>query len=149
MLPAALWRPGLLALCLYMFRGVILRPAGLLGCPRWLSCEVQIRALVQIFLAMGKHLPSVVLGPWAGGIGRSSDRPLTVGVDVAGRHAAPEARLEWQTRRGRALPHAGHGPVPTTTRLQAQWPERSQTPQAGARARSALSGGLREVLAGQ
>ena len=36
MLPAALWRPGRLALCLYMFRGVILRSAGLLGCPRWL-----------------------------------------------------------------------------------------------------------------
>jgi len=40
--------------------------------------------------------------------------------------------------------HAGHGPVPTTARLQARWPERSQTPQAGARARSALGGGLWE-----
>ena len=30
---AALWRPGRLALCVYMFRGVILRSAGLLGCP--------------------------------------------------------------------------------------------------------------------
>jgi hypothetical protein len=48
-LPAALWRPGRLALCLCMFRGVILRSAGLLGCSRWLSCEVQIRTLVQIF----------------------------------------------------------------------------------------------------
>jgi hypothetical protein len=53
-LPAALWRPGRLALCLYMFRGVILRSAGLLGCPRWLSCEVQIRALVQIFPGDGE-----------------------------------------------------------------------------------------------
>jgi hypothetical protein len=69
-LPAALWRPGRLALCLYMFRGVILRPAGLLGCPRWLSCEVQIRALVPIFLAMGERLLSVGFGPWAGGIGK-------------------------------------------------------------------------------
>jgi len=69
-LPAALWRPGRLALCLCMFRRVILRSAGLLGCPRWLSCEVQIRALVQIFPAMGKRLLSVVFGPWAAGIGK-------------------------------------------------------------------------------
>jgi hypothetical protein len=32
-LPAALWRPDRLALCLYMVRGVILRSAGLLGAP--------------------------------------------------------------------------------------------------------------------
>ncbi len=70
MLPAALWRPGRLALCLYMFRGVILRSAGLLGCPRWLSCDVQIRTLVQIFLAMRKRLLSVVFGSWACGIGK-------------------------------------------------------------------------------
>jgi hypothetical protein len=69
MLPAARRRPGRLALCLCMFRGVILRPAGLLGC-RWLSCEVQIRTLVQIFLAMRKRLLSVVFGSWAGGIGK-------------------------------------------------------------------------------
>jgi hypothetical protein len=53
-----------------MFRGVILRSAGLLGCSRWLSCEVQIRALVQIFPAMGKRLLSVVFGPWTAGIGK-------------------------------------------------------------------------------
>jgi hypothetical protein len=53
-----------------------------------------------------------------------------------------------QARAGAA--HAGHGPVPPTARLQARWPERSQmTPQAGARARSALADSLREVLAGQ
>jgi hypothetical protein len=69
-LPAALWRPNRLALCLYVFRDVILRSAGLLGCPRWLSCEVQIRTLVQIFLAMRKRLLSVVFGSWAGGIGK-------------------------------------------------------------------------------
>jgi hypothetical protein len=69
-LPAALWRPGRLALCRYVFCGVILRSAGLLGCPRWLPCEVQIRALVQVFLAMGKRLLGVVFGPWAGGIGK-------------------------------------------------------------------------------
>ncbi len=45
--------------------------------------------------------------------------------------------------------HAGYGPLPTTARLQARWPERLQAPQAGARARSALAGGLWEVLAGQ
>jgi len=28
-----------------------------------------------------------------------------------------------------AAAHAGHGPVPTTARLQARWPERSQMPQ--------------------
>ncbi len=64
---------------------------------------------------------------------------------MAGGHAAPEARLEWQTRRGRAL-----GMDPGQLLLGCRrWPERSQMPQAGARARSALADGLREVLAGQ
>jgi hypothetical protein len=53
-----------------LFCGVILRSAGLLGCRRWLSCEVQIRALVQVSLVMGKRLLSVVFGSWAGGIGK-------------------------------------------------------------------------------
>jgi hypothetical protein len=47
-LPATLWRPGRLVLCLYMFRAVILRSAGLQALPVAFS-EVQIRALVQIF----------------------------------------------------------------------------------------------------
>ena len=49
-------------------------------------------------------------GPGRAGWERSSDRPLTVGVDVGGRHAAPEARLEWQTMRGRALRGLGMDP---------------------------------------
>jgi hypothetical protein len=79
---------------------------------------------------MRKRLLSVVFGSWAGGIGRSSDRPLTVGVDVAGRHAAPEARLEWQTRRGRALRTLGMDPCQLLLGCR-RWPERSQMPQAG------------------
>jgi hypothetical protein len=51
-----------------------------------------------------------------------------------------------QARAGAA--HAGHGPVPATARLQARWSARSQMPQAGARTRSALAGGLRECLPG-
>ncbi len=40
------------------------------GLPPVASFEVQIRALVQIFLAMGNRLLSVVFGPWAGGMGK-------------------------------------------------------------------------------
>jgi hypothetical protein len=69
-LPAALWRSGRLALCVCMFRDVILRSAGLLGCPRWPSREVQIRTLVQIFPGDGKHLLSAVFGPWVARIGK-------------------------------------------------------------------------------
>ena len=47
LLPAALWLPGCLALCLYIFSGVILRSAGPLGCPLRLSCEVQITVNVE------------------------------------------------------------------------------------------------------
>jgi hypothetical protein len=111
------------------------------GLPRWPLRDADKATGSNFPSHWGKACPA-----WSSGHGRareerSSDRPLTVGVDVGGRHAAPEARLEWQTRRGRGAAYAGHGPVPTTARPQARWPERSQMPQAGARARSALAGG--------
>ena len=109
MLPAALWRPGRLALCLYMFRGVILRSAGLQAAPGGFQRGAD-KALVQLSWRWGNACSAWVSGPWAGGIGRSTDRPLTVGVDVDGQHAAPEARLEWQTRHGRTLRTLGMDP---------------------------------------
>jgi len=81
-------------------------------------------------------------------MGRSSDRPLTVGVDVAGRHAAPRAGPEWHARRGRRLPLAGYGPVPTAAPLQARWPERPQMPQAGQDPDQRLSAACGECLPG-
>jgi hypothetical protein len=50
--------------------------------------------------------------------------------------------------RGRALRTLGMDPCQLLLGCR-RWPERSQTPQAGARARSALASSLREVLAGQ
>jgi hypothetical protein len=49
--------------------------------------------------------------------------------------------------RGRALRTLGMDPCQLLLGCR-RWPERSQTPQAGARARSALASSLREVLAG-
>ena len=72
--------------------------------------EVQIKTLVQIFPGDGGTPAQRGFRAMAGGIGRSTDRPLTVGVDVDGQHAAPEARLEWQTRHGRTLRTLGMDP---------------------------------------
>ena len=80
------------------------------GLPRWPLRDADKATGSNFPSHWGKACPA-----WSSGHGRareerSSDRPLTVGVDVAGRHAASEARLEWQARRGRALRTLGMDP---------------------------------------
>ena len=80
------------------------------GLRRWLDIRGADKGTGSNFLAMGKPpAQRGLLGPGQAGWERSSDRLLTVGVDAAGRHAAPRAGLGWQARRGRELPLAGHG----------------------------------------
>ena len=68
---------------------------------------------------------------------------------MAGRHAAPEARLEWQTRRGRALRTLGMDPCRLLLGCRSDGLSDRRRRRPGARAKSALADGLREVLAGQ
>jgi hypothetical protein len=50
---------------------------------------------------------------------------------VAGRHAAPDTRLEWQTRRGRALRTLGMNPCQLLLGCRRDGLSDRQTPQAG------------------
>ena len=93
--------------------------------------------------------PSRPTAPTQPPTGPAGEPHLTVGVDEAGRQAAPRAGPEWQARRGRELPLPGVGPAAAAAPLRARAPDRSQMPQAGARTRSALADGLREAHAGQ
>jgi hypothetical protein len=53
-----------------MFRGVILRSAGLQAAPGGFQRGADKDTGSKFFLAMGERLLSVGFGPWAGGIGK-------------------------------------------------------------------------------
>jgi len=119
------------------------------GCRRCLPARWRQGCWFKFFLLVGKRLFSVAFGPGRAGGERSSDRLLTVGVDVAGRQAAPRAGPEWQARHGRELPLPG-GWARTgccSAAAASAWAVADAV--GGGKIRSALAGGRREAHAGQ